>query len=137
MKDALNCENNDAERIYTDFDFQDMFSTQPTDVMGPGYEDDIVNIDTEETEREVVINIDDSCDTEAVLESLEIQKLDEGSKNKSSVSSDLEENTALLDCDVFALRKLLKESEEKLKNRRMKIRQLVSSYRDGYKCIYE
>merc|ERR1712179_230516 len=96
-------------------------STQPTGVMGPGYED------TEETESEVVINIDDSCDSEAVSDSLEIQKLDEGSKIKSNVSSDLEENTALVDCDVFELRKLLMESEEKLKNRRMKITSLKIS----------
>jgi len=102
-------------------------STQPTDVMGPGYEDDVVNIDTEETESEVVINIDDSCDSEAVSDSLKIQKVDEGNKNESNVSSDLEENTALVDCDVFELRKLLMESEEKLKNRRMKITSLKIS----------
>jgi len=101
--------------------------TQATEVMGPCYEVDIVNIDTEETESEVIINIDDSCDSEAVSESLEIQKLDEGSINKSNGSSDLEENTALVDCGVVELRKLLKESEEKLKNRKMKITNLKIS----------
>jgi len=105
-------------------------SAQPSDdVMGPGYEDDIENIAIEETESEFVINIDDSSDSETVSGSVEIQKLsDEGFVNKSNESVYFKKKTELVDSDdVVQLKKYLKESEEKLKNRKIKITSLKMS----------
>ena len=94
--------------------------------------DDAENIndcDIDETESEIVIDIDDSSESETVEESQVIQRISEKGLTSCTGTLEKEGNAAMKvkNFDTVELKGLLSESEEKLENRKMKITSLKIS----------